>query len=268
MNFPDYCNPQPLNDVRPWSDVGGLGALQKMRLSLLTLLACTCIAVAGIPEVPKSLSPDGKILAVMDVERDPKIDPEWKGDSYPQIEVTEKDTGKVLASIRYFGSPGDDARPLREHVHLSWRADSKAFAITIDDRFYSSSVVFALNKDSKFVKVDFPSYEVMTGFPVPDSKHMRPRGRATVEGWDKENRLIYELCASPLPSFVGNDPLVHRIHLEVSADGMIPKVVESENGVWRLGDWKPTKAGQPAVRPVDEPESSDQPQPNAEGGSR
>lgn len=231
------------------------------------------IAVADIPEVPNSLSPDGKFHAVMDVDRDPKINPEWKEDSFPKIEVTEKSTGRLMASIDYFGSPGSDARPLREHVRLSWRADSKAFAITIDDRFYSSSVAFSLNKDSKFVKVDFPSYEAMTGFPSPDSKHLRPRGRATVEGWDKEGRLIYVLFASPLPSFAGTDPLVHRIHLDVSADGMTPKVVESEKGVWRLGDWIPTKAeqavaGQPATAPESKPDGDEKPQPESKPAPR
>ena len=103
------------------------------------------------------------------------------------------------------------------------------------------------------MKVDFPSYEAMTGFPPPDSKHLRPRGRATIEEWDKEDRLIYDLFASPSPSFAGNDPLVHRVYLEVSADGMTPKVVESEKGEWRLGDWIPAKAeqtgsGQPATQ--------------------
>jgi len=226
---------------------------QEMKLTLLSLLALTGAAVADIPEVPKSLSPDGKIHAVMDIDRDPKIDPEWKEGSFPQIEVTDKGTGRIMASIGYFGSPGDDARPLREHVRVSWRSDSKAFAITIDDRFYSSSKVFALNKESKFVEVAFPSYETMTGFPPPDSKHLRPRGRATVEGWDKEGRLIYDLFASPLPSFSGRDPLVHRIHLDVSSNGMTPKVVECEKGEWRSGDWIQTKArqdggGQPATR--------------------
>ena len=180
----------------------------------------------------------------MDVDRDPQISPEWKEDSFPQIEITQKDTGRVLASIGYFGSPGDDARPLREHVRVSWRPDSKAFAITINDRFYSSSMVFALNEASKFVEVAFPSYETMTGFPRPDSKHLRPRGRATVEGWDKEGRLIYDLFAVPLPSFTGSDPLVHRIHLDISAAKMTPKMVEHENGEWSRGDWIPTKAEQ------------------------
>ena len=225
-----------------------------MRLAFLSLLALTSVAVADIPQVPNSLSPDGKFHAVVDVDRDPRIDPEWKEDSFPKIEVTEKGTGKVWASVDYFGSPGSDARPLREHVRLSWRPDSKAFAITIDDRFYSSSVAFALNKDSKFVNVDFPSYETMTGFPSPDSKHLRPRVRATVGGWDKEGRLIYDLFASPLPSFTGKDPLVHRIRLDVSADGMTPRVVESDRGQWNRGDWIPTKAqqdatGQPATTP-------------------
>jgi len=133
-------------------------------------------AVADTPEVPKSLSPNEKIHAVMDVDRDPKISPEWKGDSFPQIEVTQKDTGRVLASIEYFGAAGDDARPLRDHVRVSWRPDSKAFAVTIEDRFYSHTKVFALSEESKFVEVAFPSYQAMTGYPVPDSDQLRPRG--------------------------------------------------------------------------------------------
>ncbi len=244
-----------------------------MRPALLSLSALTTVAIADIPEVANSLSPDGKCHAVMDIDRDPRIKPEWKGDSFPNIEVTEKDTGRLMASIEYFGSPGSDARPLREHVRLSWRHDSKAFAITIDDRFYSSSVAYALNSDSKFVKVDFPSYEVMTGFPSPDCKHLRPRGRATIEGWDKEGRLIYDLFASPLPSFAGKDPLVHRIRLDVSADGMTPRVVESEEGQWSRGGWIPTKAqqggaGQSATRPESHSEGGGKPQPEAEGHSR
>lgn len=221
---------------------------------LLTALAFAGIACADVPKVSDSTSPDGKIYAVMDVDRDPRISPEWKDDSLPQIEITQAGSGRVLASVSYFGSPGDDTRPLREHVRVKWRRDSKAFAITIDDRFYSSSRVFVLNKELRFVEVAFPSYETMTGFPLPNSEHLRPRGRATVEGWDTEGRLIYDLFASPLPSFTGNDPLVHRIYLEVNPSKMTPKKVEREKGEWSRGDWIPKKAeqdsgGQPATRP-------------------
>ena len=244
-----------------------------MRIALPTLFALSALAVADIPAVPESFSPDGKIHAVMDVDGDPTISPEWKGASYPRIEVTEKDSGRVLASIEYFGAPGDDARPLREHVRISWRSDSKAFAVTIDDRSYSSSRIFAQNKESKFVTVSFPSYKAMTGFTRPDSKHLRPRGRGAVEGWDKDGRLIYDLFAVPLPSLTGNDPLIHRIYLEVSAAKMRPVKVEHEKGEWRNGDWIATKAeqagaGQPATRPESDSKGGDKPQPEAEGRSR
>ncbi len=215
-----------------------------MKAALLTLFVLPVIAVADIPTVPGSLSPDGKIHAVMDVDRDPAISPKWNDDSLPQIEVTEKEAGQVLVSIAYFGSPGDDERPLRDHVRVSWRSDSRAFAITIDDRFYSSSMVFAMNEDSKFVSVSFPSYQIMTGFPLPDSEHLRPRGRATVEGWDKDDRLIYNLFAVPLPSLTGNDPLIHRIFLDVSADKMTHIKVEHEKGEWKNGDWIQIEAEQ------------------------
>jgi len=212
---------------------------KKMRNILLALFATSALAFADIPAVPESASPDGKIQAVVDIDRDPNISPEWKGESFPHIEITEKDTGRVLASIEYFGAAGDDARPLREHVRVAWRTDSKAFAITIDDRFYSSSKVFALTKELKFVEVAFPSYETMTGFPVPASDQLRPKGRSSVHGWDSEGRLIYSIFMSPLPSYSGDDPLEHTVLLDVTAEKMTPakKTKAEQDG-----------GGQPATR--------------------
>jgi len=162
----------------------------------------------------------------------------WKEGSFPQIEITQKDTKHVLASIEYFGSPGDDARPLREHVRVSWRSDSKAFAVTIDDRFYSSCVVYVLNQKGEFVSAPLPTdYEKMTGFPKPDVKHLRPRGRSTVVGWDEQGHLIYSLFFSPMPTFKGKDPLRHKVYLDVAPGKMTRVKIEHEEGEWRSGDW-------------------------------
>jgi len=191
-----------------------------MKIAILALFAHTTLVNAAIPPVAESVSPDGKIHVVLDVDRDPKISPEWKGESFPQIEITEKVTGRVLASISYFGAAGDDTRPLREHVRVSWRSDSKAFGVTIDDRFYTACKVFALSKESKFVEVALPSYEAMTGHPVPDNGKLIPRGRASVEGWDADGRLIYSIFMSPLPTFSDVDPIKHKVLLEVSPSGM------------------------------------------------
>ena len=212
-------------------------------------MACPTILLADITAIPKSVSPDGKIHAIMDIDRDPSISPSWKGDTEEdaaQIEMTEIETGKVIKKIPYFGDPWSDQRPLRDHVSIRWRGDSMAFAVTINDRFYSNTRVFVLDDLSKFVQVPFPSYTDMTGFPAPDVKHLRSRGRATVEGWDMEGKLIYDLFLSPLPSFTGKDPLVHRIFLEVVSTGMITKEVVHEKGEWRLGDWILTEAEQAA----------------------
>lgn len=184
--------------------------------------------------MPKADSPDGKLHAVMDIDRDSTIDPEWKGDNYPRVEISEKATGRILTSIKYFGAASDDARPLREHVQVKWRCDSKAFAVTIQDRFYSSTKIFAMNEDSKFVEVQFPSYAAMTGFPAPNVDQLRSRGRSTVEGWDEQGRLIYHIFYSPLPSYSGKDPLEHKIMLDVSAAKMVPI---------RAGTTKPSQAG-------------------------
>ncbi len=210
---------------------------KEMKILILSLSLAAGFAFGATQSVPKSDSPDGKLYAVMDVDRDSKIDPEWKEGSYPRIEITDKATGKVVTSIDYFGSPGDDQRPLREHVSVKWRSDSKAFSVTVEDRFYSVTQIYGQTKDGTYKSVDFPSYKEMTGFPQPNNEHLRPRGRGTVTGWDEDDHLIYDLFASPLPTFVSNDPLVHRIVLKIKDGKMTTVRVEHETGEWRRGDW-------------------------------
>ncbi len=212
-----------------------------MKILILSLSLVVRSAFGATVGVPDSDSPDGMFYAVMDVDRDPKIDPEWKKGSYPRVEITDKESGEVITSIEYFGSPADDQRPLRDHVLVKWRSDCTAFSITIRERFYSWSQIYGKKEDGTYASIDFPTYEEMTGFPQPSSEHLRPRGRGTVTGWNKDGHLVYDLFASPLPSFVSNDPLVHRIMLKV-ADGKMTTVrVEHETGEWQRGDWIPNK---------------------------
>jgi len=168
----------------------------------------------------------------MDIDRDPTITIEWKEGSFPQIELTEKTTGLVLTSIEYFGAVADDARPLRDHVQIQWRADSKAFSVTVNDRFYSTSKIFAMNERSKFVEVDLPDYETMTGFPSPKADDLQPRGRAKVRGWNSDGHLIYYILMTPIPSYTGEDPLEHTVLLNVTVEGMTPaKKMKKQNRV-------------------------------------
>ena len=173
-----------------------------------------------LPAVPESQSPDAKLHAVMDIDRDATIKPEWKGDSYPQIEITERAGGKILLTIPYFGSVGDDTRPLREHLKVHWRQDARAFAITVEDRFYSYSKVYARRDKGRFSEVAFPDYQKLTGFPAPKSDDLRPRCRSTVEGWDEEGHLIYGIWFSPGPAYEGKDPMQHRVLLQVTPSRM------------------------------------------------
>ena len=208
------------------------------KLSVLFILAaCSANAWSGVPPVPNSDSPDEKLHAVMDFDRDPSISPTWKEGGFPKIEIMEKATGKVVAAIEYFGDPDSDNRRLRDRVTIRWRADSKAFAIAINGRFYSNSRVLAANERGVYVEVPFPSYQQMTGFPSPESKDLRPRGRATVEGWDEEGHLIFDLFFVPLPTFKGRDPLVHRVWLKVEGSEMKTVKVAHETGEWQHGDW-------------------------------
>ena len=191
-----------------------------MKLTLLAILVLSMGTSSAAQPVPGSESPDGKLHAVLDMDRDPTLVPEWKGDSFPHIELTEISTGKVLQSVRYYGAAADDQRPLREHVEVLWRPDATAFALTINDRFYSSTLIFAMNAERRFVRVEFPSYEDMTGFPTPDPKDLRPRGRSTVKGWDTKGRLLYSIFLGPEATYSGKDPLSHEVVLEVAATGM------------------------------------------------
>ncbi len=203
----------------------------------LVMFAISAVAAkADVIPVPGSDSPDGKLCAVMDVDRDPTIIPEGQGGDDPRIEITDKKTRRILISIGYFGTVGDDERPLREHVHVTWRQDSRAFGVAIDDRHFTSSEVYVLNKNAKFVSVDFPDYKTMTGFPEPTGDCGKSEG-FTVEGWDSKGRLIYGIFYSAGPLFTGKDPLIHRVFLKVSATKMVVEKVEHEQGHWCRGDW-------------------------------
>ncbi|MBK1789983.1 hypothetical protein [Persicirhabdus sediminis] len=158
---------------------------------------------------------------------------------------------------------------------MDWRPDGKAFGITVDDRFYSSCVVYVLNKKGKFVSApSLPTdYKKLTGFPSPDVKHLRPRGRDEVVGWNEEGHLIYSIFRSPLPSFTGNDPLRHRVYLDVTPTKVTVVKVERENGEWRRGDWIPNNveqvgADQPATAPESKLEDNLKPKPDSEGRSQ
>jgi hypothetical protein len=195
-------------------------------LGVVSVRTSSVIASIRLPVIEGSISPDVSAYAVMDLDRDPSLDPEWKEGSFPQIEITDIKNGRILKSLEYFGSAGDDSRPLREHVMVYWRQDSKALAIRIDDRYYTHSVVLEKNEHGKFVEVPLPSYETMTGFKVPSSEELRPRGRSSVEGWDTQGHLVYTIFLSPEAAYQGPDPLNHKILLSLSAGKMT--VVKSE----------------------------------------
>ena len=195
-----------------------------MKPVFLVLMAMVAPVMSGfaadVPEIAGSASPDGSLHAVMDIDRDPKLDPEWKQDSYPMVEITDKRSGKVVLATGYFGEPHSDQRPLREHVSVRWRKDSRAFAITVDDRNYSHCKVFAKDAEGSFVEVKLPGYEEVTGFPTPRAEDALPRGRSIVEGWDEEGLLIYYMILNAGPQYRGKDPFEHRVLLEVSPMGM------------------------------------------------
>ncbi len=67
-------------------------------------------------------------------------------------------------------------------------------------------------------------------------------------GWNKDDHLIYDLFASPLPTFIGKDPLVHRIMLKITDGTMTTVSVERESGEWQRGDWVQNKEAE-AVTP-------------------
>ena len=64
--------------------------------------------------------------------------------------------------------------------------------------------------------------------------------------------------------------VVERSPRELSCRGSVWCLQIDENGVWSESDEEAEQAstGQPATRPVDEPEGGEKPQPEAEGRSR
>jgi hypothetical protein len=193
--------------------------------------------VAEVPAVPDSVSPDGRLHAVMDIDRDSSINPEWKDGSYPRVEITDKATGRVLASFDYDGGAGDDERPLREHIKVKWRKDSKAFAVNTRDRYYTHYRAYIVKDSSQFVHIPLPSYHEMTSFHMPDTAHLRSRWREIAAGWDSDGLLICDLFAEPMPSFTGSNPLKHRVYMDVSLEKISVVRVEQEEGEWQDGDW-------------------------------
>ncbi len=54
-----------------------------MKLALFAILAFPVLGFADVTAVPASKSSDGKLHAVLDIDRDPTITLEGKGDSFP-----------------------------------------------------------------------------------------------------------------------------------------------------------------------------------------
>lgn len=146
----------------------------------------------------------------------------------------------VLAQVPQVGTPvtiTTEKDTWKDSEYKLWRGDLKACGWTKSERFYSWSSVSIIS-DGEMKSVALPSYEKMTGFPEPDTKKLRPRGRDRIIGWDKEGRLIYSIFRVPLPTFSGKDPLHHLVYLEVLPGGMKVVKVEHEVGEWENGEWK------------------------------
>ncbi len=189
-------------------------------------LACASLLLAA-PDEPVALkdgtSPNKRFEIVLEADKDtPSFAAyELKGDSYPKFLVREVSTGKIVGRLACVGDSQSDAMPLREHATLFWRQDSLAVVINTSERFYSHSVVLAYDLAKKeFREVAFPDYKTSTGFAVPSSDDLRPRGFSSARGWDDDGRLTYEIMLVPGAAYRGADPLYHRITLHVSPGGM------------------------------------------------
>lgn len=190
-----------------------------------------CIGAAlAAPSEPVALedglSPDKRYEVVLEADKDtPSFARyEFKGDAsqYPKFLIRDTATGRIVGRQKWPGdSTAGDERMLRNHARVLWRADGGAVAINTDERFYSYTSVLARGpKDVEFICVSFPDYKTLTGFAMPNSDDLRPRGFASATEWNSQGLLVYHFESSPLPSYKGVDPLKHRVTLRVTERGM------------------------------------------------
>lgn len=195
-------------------------------MSRAVLLLCAGCALAAEPVPLKDgRSPDQRFEVCLEADKDtPSFAKyQFKGgeENFPAFVVREIKTGKILSRFGYPSDPHSDKRPLREKVSVSWHPDSQRVFMNSRERFYTATTVVAYHaKEKEFKWIPFPSYEKLTGFPDPPRRHLRPRCHSISVAWTKAGTLIHELGYSPMPSYKGKDPLLHRIELKVAATGM------------------------------------------------
>jgi hypothetical protein len=148
---------------------------------------------------------------------------EFKGDQcqYPAFLIVDATSRKVITRVPWEGDTGGDEQPLKLHSTVLWNPGSTAVALTTRERFYTHCVVRVYDASRRtFVKVEFPDYKTMTGFPPPAAEDLRSRGYDKAVEWNKKGHLTVELKLSPASSEERPDSLHHRVTLEVSASGM------------------------------------------------
>lgn len=187
-------------------------------LPFLPLCLLGMFAMAAAPDTLEGgVSPTKQHEVVLDAE------PET-----PVLLIRELPGHREVGRIEWPGDPtGGDEQPLRTHASVLWRPGGEAVAINTNERFYSGTSVLArLPQTGRFVEVKFPDYKTLTGYPLPNSEHLRPRGAGLATRWTPEGHLVYEMILSPAASYTCPDPLRHRITLQVTSEGM--KVIHRE----------------------------------------
>jgi len=175
-------------------------------LAVMLGLTSASLAFAQV-EVPRSASPEGTFVVMMETDKDIKG---YQMDSLPKMWIEDTRTKKRLADLDFRADPSSDTRPLRSHVRCLWSADSAAVAIHFSERFFTHMTVLRLEgslaEPTRFAEcAALPESEIIRRL-IPGFKEFRSRWHQHAEGWIDQYTLIYTSGTGAITEACGDEP--------------------------------------------------------------
>jgi hypothetical protein len=184
----------------------------KMRHLFAAILTILPGLSAAQVEVPRSESPDGHFVIMIETDKD---QPGYEMDSAPKMWIEDKKLKKRLVEFNFGADPSSDAQPLRTHTKVMWNPEGDAVAIQFQERHYSHLSVYrlygSLAEPQAFVPCQLPPDHEIIPKIVPRFKEFRSRWFQYPEAWIDSHTLLYTAGAGAIlnpkaqPSNNGDD---------------------------------------------------------------
>lgn len=187
-------------------------SVKKMRPLLATILVSLPGLVFAQVEVPRSQSPSGHFVLMIETDKDQAG---YEMDSAPPLWIEDRKSKKRLVEFTFGADPSSDAQPLRTQTKVLWNAEGDAVAIQFQERHYSHLSVYRL-KGSLAVPEAFipcqlpPDHEIIQKM-VPRFKEFRSRWFQHPDAWIDRHTLLFTAGAGAIlnpktkPSEDGDD---------------------------------------------------------------